>query len=129
MATSELKLIITAQNEASGQINALKNDVQALTNQQKKNAGITSGLLRGTVALGAAYFAVKKGILDSVSAYNQQQQVQTKLQTVIMNHKGTSPARACLPGGSCVRGRAGDPGCARRVGPRRRRSCALTDVA
>jgi len=80
---TELQLIITAQNKAMGELAKLNKDVQGLSQSSDKSNKSFSGLLPNLAMLGGAYAFVKKGIIDSVKAFDQSEKVMAEMNAVL----------------------------------------------
>lgn len=89
MAT-ESQIIITAVDRATSEIAKVR---QAMEETAKSNQKSNDQLrTAATVAAGAtaAYVVLKKGIIDSIAAFSQGQEVQQKLTSIILNHEGAT---------------------------------------
>jgi septal ring factor EnvC (AmiA/AmiB activator) len=80
---TELQLIITAQNKAMGELAKLNKDVQGLSQSAQNSNKSFSGLLPNLAMLGGAYAFVKKGIIDSVKAFDQSEKVMAEMNAVL----------------------------------------------
>lgn len=80
---TELQLIITAQNKAMGELAKLNKDVQGLSQSAQNSSKSFSGLLPNLAMLGGAYAFVKKGIIDSVKAFDQSEKVIAEMNAVL----------------------------------------------
>lgn len=80
---TELQLIITAQNKAMNELAKLNKDVQGLSQSAQSSSKSFSGLLPNLAMLGGAYAFVKKGIIDSVKAFDQSEKVIAEMNAVL----------------------------------------------
>jgi len=87
---TELQLIITAQNKAMGELAKLNKDVQGLSQSSDKSNKSFSGLLPNLALLGGAYAFVKKGIIDSVKAFDESEKVIAEMNAVLKSTGGVS---------------------------------------
>lgn len=82
-AQSELQLIITAQNKATSELSKLSKDFQTFKNQQETTKKTSKGLSIELAQLAGAYLFVKKGIMDSLKAWEEQEAVIKQTEAVL----------------------------------------------
>ncbi len=87
---TELQLIITAQNKAMGELAKLTKDVQGLSQSTDNSNKSFSGLMPNLAMLAGAYAFVKKGIIDSVKAFDESEKVIAEMNAVLKSTGGVS---------------------------------------
>jgi len=84
---TELQLIISAQNKASAELSKLTKDMNGLSKQTKTNQSSFGSLLPMVGGITAAYAFLKKGVFDSVVAWNEQEKVIKQTEAVLASTK------------------------------------------
>ena len=82
---SELQLIITAQNKATGELAKLSKDFKTLRENQDSGKKSSKGLGIELAQLAGAYLFVKKGIMDSLKAWEEQEAVMKQTEAVLQS--------------------------------------------
>lgn len=88
--TTEIKLIIDAQNRASAELAKVSADVNKLQANQLKQQQSSDKLRNTLVGLAGAYFAVKGVVIDSVKAYMESEKVMQQTNAVIKSTGGSA---------------------------------------
>lgn len=88
MQSTELQLVLTAQNKASAELQRLSGDVDRLTGRVGTSEKSMRNMLKTIGGLTAVYGAVKVGIMGSIQAFNESALIEKKLEVITMNLKG-----------------------------------------
>lgn len=88
MQSTELQLVLTAQNKASAELQRLSEDVDRLTGRVGTSEKGMKNMLKTIGGLTAMYGAVKVGIMGSIQAFNESALIEKKLEVITMNLKG-----------------------------------------
>jgi len=89
MQTTELQLIISAQNKATAELQKLSSDLTSLKGRVDKSDMGLKNMWKTLGGMAGAYAIVKKGILDSVTAWNEQAKVIAQTEAVLKSTGNT----------------------------------------
>lgn len=87
---SEIQLVITAQNKAAAEIQKLTDELEKLKKKADTSSSSTGKMLGVLGGAAAVYGIVKKGILDSVTAWEEQEKVMAQTEAVIKSTGGAA---------------------------------------
>lgn len=86
----ELTLILKLQDQISKDLKKISDGIGDTGKKAKGSGGMLSGLGAKLGGLAASYVAVKDGIFGSLLAFSEQQEIQQKLTSIILNHEGAT---------------------------------------